>query len=187
MIYIGGSVSGGNFNPAVTATLIAIGEMEVTKGLIWMVAQCVGSVLGALAVELLIADSSIDDSIHYPNMETSNFKPFKGFVAEFFATFFLVYAVVSGIRLGKNELIIGTWVGMSLCFAINSIGGVTGAALNPCRRLGPALIGGKSFNKGWWVFYAGTFGGGLTAGLLANFVTHPKSSQQRAAGYESRK
>ncbi len=47
------------------------------------------------------------------------------------------------------------------------IGGpVTGAAMNPARHLGPALLGGGLQNL--WIYWVGPMAGGILAGLLYN-------------------
>jgi len=178
VIFIGGSVSGGHFNPAVTLPLLAIGEVAPVKAGIWVLAQILGSVMGGLMIHLLSPDGV---SIYgFPTLPAATTQG-KGFVLEMIATFLLCYAVVAGIRMGKNEHTIGVWVGMSLCLAINSIGPMTGASLNPCRTFGPALFEGDFFRRGWWLYYVGTLLGGFLGCFFANFVTHPKPAPKPIA------
>merc|ERR1740139_1098380 len=80
-------------------------------------------------------------------------------MAESFATFFLVFMVYStAIHVTKPKTeVYGLTIGGALGMAILSIGPITGAALNPWRVIGPALITGELFQPTYWygfVYYA---------------------------------
>lgn len=86
------------------------------------------------------------------------------FLYEFLATGFLVLIVWSLAIHGNNSTtLVGTCVGIYLTCGILCIGKWTGGALNPTRVFGPALVSGKLFDQGWWVYYLGPCLGGLTA------------------------
>ncbi len=50
--------------------------------------------------------------------------------------------------------------------------GISGAAMNPARFLGPALLGGGFEN--WWLYWVGPLVGGALAGLIYKYVMEEK-------------
>ncbi len=48
-IFVGGSISGGNFNPAVSVMMIAAGKLKPNEGICYIIAQLLGGML-ALAL-----------------------------------------------------------------------------------------------------------------------------------------
>lgn len=176
VIIVGGPISGGQYNPAVTLALLLTGDIAVIKGLMYMVAQSAGSLLAAVTLTAvkpaIIADSM---SLGFPELNPK-VSEIQGFILEFTATFFLVLAVYTGIRTNQNERTIALYVGgILLCF-IQAIGGLTGAALNPCRVLGPAIVTGKIFSRGGWVYYPATLLGGAAAGFFSSLFLHSDQS-----------
>jgi glycerol uptake facilitator-like aquaporin len=173
-ICLGGPISGGQFNPAVTVPLILTGDMPPVKGLLYIAAQCGGSLLaGFISLEMKWKGSKAF-GVGYPSYNASNATVLQAFLAEVTATFFLVLAVYTGIRTGRDEKTIGTWVGGILVAMVIAVGNISGASLNPCRTLGPALFsGGFTKQKANWLYYAGPITGGVAAGLLSSFVFHP--------------
>ena len=56
MVAAGGHISGGHFNPAVTAGMLATKRISVPDGIAYIIAQAVGAVLGAGAITLAYLD-----------------------------------------------------------------------------------------------------------------------------------
>lgn len=54
MIYFGGSISGGHFNPAVTSMFFAKGEIESTDAVMYIVAQVLGGVCAYLFYDRVV-------------------------------------------------------------------------------------------------------------------------------------
>lgn len=97
--------------------------------------------------------------------------------AEFFATFFLVFMVFATAVDSVNKtdaygFCIAGAVGMSAL----GIGSLTGGAMNPMRWLGPWIVGfwgchhGAQSGWGWLIYGVSTCAGGVTAGILYNWV-----------------
>jgi len=192
IIYVGGPVSGGHYNPAVTIPLMAVPDasgkrLNPALGGAMIGSQIAGSFLGAFLIYLLRPNNILDGQYGFPMVAMANEKVMKAFVFEFLATFFLSYAVVAGVKLGHNALTIGTWVGAILMLCINFMGKYTGASLNPCRTLGPAVFYGEFFQQtGWWIYYAATIVGGTCGGLFAGLFTHaePNWSNKNSQEYQ---
>lgn len=177
VIVMGGPISGGQFNPAVTLALLLTGDMPALKGILYIIAQSAGSLAAAivLAAAKPAAITSKTIELGFPIL-AENVTVMQGFLFEFTATFFLVLAVYTGVRTNQNEKTIALYVGgILLCF-IQAIGPYTGAALNPCRTLGPAILTGQILKRGGWIYYPATLFGGVTAGFFSSLFVHSDES-----------
>ena len=52
-------------------------------------------------------------------------------------------------------------------------GPLTGAAMNPSRHFGPALVQGEW--KDAWIYWAGPITGGVLASIVHNYIFIPRS------------
>ncbi|MFM1860882.1 MAG: hypothetical protein RLY80_471, partial [Actinomycetota bacterium] len=77
-----------------------------------------------------------------------------GFLAEVIGTAFLLF-VIFGVAVDKRSSIsklAGLPIGLTITAIIFSVGPITGAALNPARWFGPALISGDWSNAWLYIF-----------------------------------
>jgi len=98
-----------------------------------------------------------------------------GVLLELILTFFLVFtvfAVAVDERAPKN--IYGFAIGLVLTFDILAGGPISGAAMNPARALGPALVSG--FWDNHLVYWLGPLLGGMAAALIYNYLLLEKKS-----------
>jgi len=81
-------------------------------------------------------------------------------------TFFLVWVIFATAvdPEGAFGKIAGLAIGFVILMDIMMGGAFTGAAMNPARSLGPALVSGTW--KGWWVYWVGPVAGGIVAASL---------------------
>jgi MIP family channel proteins len=180
MIGVGGRVSGGHFNPAVSVTLIITGDVQAMQGGVWIACQFVGGILGGLVLwlfEVRHVDDDLPKNYGIPKLnkgmkDKKGKSQFLGFFAEFIATFFLVFAVVAACRLKKSATVTGAWVAMTVFFGILTAGPMTGGCLNPARYLGPAMFEKQLFKNRAWIYYVGPIVGGIVGGLAAQFGSH---------------
>jgi glycerol uptake facilitator-like aquaporin len=100
----------------------------------------------------------------------SDFTVGQGLIIEGVLTFFLVWVVfaTSVDRDGAYGKIAGLAVGFAVIMGVMVAGPFTGAAMNPARSFGPALVGG------YWsqelMYWVGPLAGGAIAGLLYELV-----------------
>ncbi|MCA1670201.1 MAG: aquaporin, partial [Thermomicrobia bacterium] len=89
------------------------------------------------------------------------------FLAEVIMTFFLMF-VVFGTAVDERgpRAIASLAIGLTITMDIFVGGAATGAAMNPARHFGPALVGGYWAN-GWLWWVAPILGALLAAGLYA--------------------
>lgn len=172
-----GALSGAHFNPAVTAGFVATGRMTPVRGAMYVGAQLVGAVLASLIVGYLFGREIVAAGTP---VVADNVAPFGGVVLELVATFFLVL-VVFGTAVDERapKSIFPMAIGLTVALDIMAIGPITGAAMNPARAFGPALIGGEW--KTHWVYWVGPLAGGVLAAFLQHrFLMGPAPSLETA-------
>jgi glycerol uptake facilitator-like aquaporin len=98
----------------------------------------------------------------------------QGIALEAIFAFFLVSAVFGTCVNADSPRIGGFGIGLALMFDVLVGGSITGAAVNPARAFGPALISGNWVSQG--VYWVGPIVGGLLAAVLWEYVLLPRSA-----------
>lgn len=164
-----GGVSGGHFNPAITVAAAVLRRIDPIDAVVYILAQLSGGVLGALLVKGILLDEG--RAGHYGAAAVSPLLGgnFQGMLVEGIGTFLLVLAVCA---VAFNPRARRDWaplaIGLTLGFVVMIFGPLTGAAVNPARWFGPALIG-NSFG-GTWPYIVGPLLGSLLAAAFYRFV-----------------
>lgn len=172
LIVMFGVVSGGHFNPAVTLAALAIRRIKPIDGVIYMLAQLSGGVLGALLTKGLLLDEG--RAANWGATEVSGMLAgnFAGSIVEMIGTFVLVLVILTAVYSEKS---FKEWaplaIGMTLGFAVMVAGPLTGAGFNPARWFGPALVSGEW--GGVWPYLVGPIVGSLLATGVYRFVLEP--------------
>jgi len=167
-----GHVSGCHVNPAVTAGLIVGQKVGVCKGVLFMVCQCVGAVVGAAVLYAVVPTTVRGAASLGCTGISSSISVGQGFGIEFMITLVLVLVVFAAAADDNNKdnvkgsapLAIGLSITTCHLFAIP----LTGSSMNPARSLGPSVVVGCWANH--WVYWAGPILGGISAGLLYQLV-----------------
>jgi aquaporin Z len=168
MVSAVGHISGGHFNPAVTFGFLVARRMAPTLAGAYLVAQLLGATLAMLALRALYPDSAeLDNGVPVPgaNVETG-----AAIGIEAILTFFLVWVVFATAAdpRGTFKSIAGLAIGLTITMDILIGGPLTGAAMNPARSFGPALI--QNVWDDFWVWYVGPVVGGVLAALAYEFL-----------------
>jgi aquaporin Z len=170
MVSVTGHISGGQVNPAVTIALWAAGKIGTQRGALLIVAQLVGAVMGALLLRYVVGDAAFDGGGAGAPALAPGLAVGKGIVLEAILTFFLVF-VVFGTAVddkGPWNKTAGFTIGLTIAFDILAFGPLTGAAMNPARWFGPALVGGQWADALVWI--VGPIAGAIIAGVLYTAV-----------------
>lgn len=186
-VVVAGPYSGAHLNPAVTLGLAIAGKFAWAKVAGFMLAQLLGSMLGALLVWVVYynhlnctgdPDTCLAVFCTGPAIHNRTFN----FLSEVVGTFVLVFVVFyfTGGELGteKTPIGLGSLGALPVAFLVWAIGlglgGTTGYAINPVRDLGPRLAhavlpfsgkGGSNWRYAW-VPVLGPLAGGAVAALL---------------------
>ena len=166
MVTAVGHISGGHFNPAVTLSMLVTGRISPAEALRYWVSQLAGATAAALVL-LAIFPSAVTDAINLgvPAVGGHGISTGNALVAEIVGTFFLVF-VIYGVAVDKRgafSILAGLPIGLIISIGVLAVGAVSGAAFNPARWFGPALVSGTFDN--FWVWIVGPAIGATLAGL----------------------
>ena len=133
MVYAGGHVSGGHYNPAVTLGLWMRGRCDTTDVAPYWVAQIVGALAAAFATKFIVGPTDVAIG---PRIGPA-------LLAEFLFTFALVYVVlnVATSKASMGNPFYGAAIGMTVMAGAFSVGMVSGAAFNPAVAIGISTMG----------------------------------------------
>ncbi|HYS72951.1 MAG TPA: MIP family channel protein [Thermoplasmata archaeon] len=175
-------VSGGHFNPAVTFGALVSRQISPRLAGVYWIAQLLGGVGGA-AMLALIFPQNVWQGYHLgtPALGTAASVGWDvgvgtGILVEAVLTFFLVFVIFgTGIDpKGSFNAVGGFAIGLTISIDIMMGGPLTGAAMNPARWFGPAIVSG--FFDNWYVYWVGPLIGGAIAALLYRYVFLENSS-----------
>jgi aquaporin Z len=159
-----GAISGGHFNPAVTLGAWVGKKIGTGMAGAYVIAQCVGGIAGAWAIGTFVpADAAHGFRLGTPMLSPSATE-MQGMCMEAILTFFLVLVVYGTAIDARAPKVGGLFIGLTIVVGVLVGGPVTGAAMNPARHLGPALMTGMFDHA--WIYWAGPLLGGLVAGLV---------------------
>ena len=164
MVSATAGISGGHLNPAVTIGLLAARKIDPMSALQYVIAQCLGAIVGAILIIVTVPPAIVSATrLGIPALGLG-VTPFMGLIAEIILTFFLVF-VVYGTAVSKHApKMSGLFIGLTVTLDILVGGPLTGAAMNPARHLGPALVSGNFENI--WLYWVGPVIGGILAAVL---------------------
>lgn len=162
--YAYGPISGTHINPAVTIGLLIGRQIEIGSAIGYIVAQCIGGIAGAAALNFVLGANagSLGATVPAEGIGTA-----QAFLLEFLLTFFLVNAIYHTAVSGNSGQFAPIAIGLTLTFCILMGGPVTGASLNPARSLGPALFStAPTAMSSLWIYLLACPLGGIAAAVL---------------------
>ena len=156
MIYAGGHISGGHFNPAVTLGVWIRGKLDNKDLLPYMLYQTAGAVVAALLVYYVMPVSE---------PQPRNLALIPELIAEFLFTFALVFVVLNSATSKDNSgnSFYGLAIGFTVLAGAFAVGGVASAAFNPAVAVGISMMGMSLWSK-IWVYLVANLLGGAVAG-----------------------
>jgi aquaporin TIP len=162
-----GQVSGGHFNPAVTLSMLATGQIAITRAISYIIAQVLGATAGAGVLTLIFpALGPMGRNNPGVNLGLPGLGPdvslSGALIMEAVMTFFLVLVIFGTVIDPRGPKAIAPLaIGLIITMDILTGGRITGAAMNPARALGPAIVQQDFTN--WWIYWVGPIIGGLIA------------------------
>jgi aquaporin Z len=178
--YAFGHISGGHFNPAVTAGLWAGGRFPMNEILPYWASQVLGAISGAGMLYLIaVSAPSFDPTAGFASNGFGEHSPggyslASGAIAELLLTamFLLIILGVTGKKAPAGFAPIAIGLALTLIHLISIP--VTNTSVNPARSLGPAV-----FAPGWaleqvWLFWVAPFAGAIAAGFFNRWLNEEK-------------
>ncbi len=155
MVYSGGHISGGHYNPAVTLAVWLRGKHNVEGVIPYWLAQLAGGAVAALIV-IAIMGKPTAPAVHAigPSL-----------VVEVLFTFALAWAVLNSATAKGTEgnSFYGLAIGFTVFAGAVSVGAISGGAFNPAVGLGVFLMGLESLSQLGLYVGADLAGGALAA------------------------
>jgi aquaporin Z len=171
------TISGGHLNPAVTVGLLVTRRIDPVSAAAYIATQLVAACLAALLVKLLFPPQAVRGALLGVPVIASSVTLGQAIGLELILTFFLVSAVFGTVVSPDAPRVAGFGIGLVLLFDILVGGPLTGAAMNPARAFGPALVAGEWV--GHLAYWIGPIIGGILAALLWQYVLLPRAPQRR--------
>ena len=160
MIYAGGHISGGHYNPAVTLAVAIRGRCPWGDVPFYMIAQFAAAIAAVIVVPIAKGN---------PAVGLKTFETVPTLLAEFLFTFALAYVVlnVATSKRTAGNSNYGLAIGFTVLAGAYAVGDVSGGAFNPAVAV--ALAVWKVFTPtAIWMYLVANFLGGALAGFAFN-------------------
>jgi aquaporin Z len=173
MVFAGGHVSGGHYNPAVSTAVLLRGKMSLREYAPYIVVQLVAGALAGLVIIALGYDPATP-------IRTAGIGSM--LVVEFLFTFALAYVVlnVATARDTEGNSFYGLAIGFTLATGIFATGSISGGAFNPAVAFGATIMGIFTWSHIWIYLVANLLGGAAAAGAFRLTQPVEQPSQLRA-------
>lgn len=167
-----GHVSGAHFNPAVTIGVWIAQKIRSSDALAYIGTQLAGAAAGAALLRVAIPETVWRQpgiNLGTPGIP-GGISNGQAVLIEAMLTFFLVWVVFATAvdTEGAFSKIAGLAIGFVVMMDIMMGGPFTGAAMNPARHFGTAVVSWTW--KSWWVWWIGPVAGGIVAAALYDGV-----------------
>jgi aquaporin Z len=160
MIYAGGHISGGHYNPAVTMGALVRGRIGLGDAVPYWIAQVVGGVVAGVIARAVVNPLTVK------TLTLSGHAEAAAAVVELLITFALCYVMLN-VATSKDQPgngFFGLAIGFTVTAGAFAVGGISGGAFNPAVTLGAATAGLFAWST-IWVYIVVQLGAGIAAGL----------------------
>jgi glycerol uptake facilitator-like aquaporin len=145
---------------------------------VYWVAQLVGAILAAYTLKAAVGVVSPEAfaAAQSTGVLTEQF-PYYAVAIEALLTFFLLNTILHTDVAGKRGPMTGWAIGTTLAIGILAGGPLTGAAMNPARAFGPAVVAGAAGNGMMYlIYFVGPFLGAAVAVGIYRLLNTPDAS-----------
>jgi len=155
MVFAGGHISGGHYNPAVSLAVMIRGKLGAGEWLGYTAAQLAAGAAGGLAACGLVGRG-------HPGTTAGTGKIL---IAELLFTFALAYVVLSvaTARNSEGNSYFGLAIGFTVTAGAFAVGGISGGAFNPAVALGVSILGRFAWHQLWIYVVAALTGAAIAA------------------------
>jgi len=168
MIYAGGHISGGHFNPAVTLACLLRGACTMKDAIPYWIAQFAAGIVAAIVVGILgyKVGNGVEGAPEAAAAAIGGAKIIPAFIAEFLFTFALAWVVLNTATSkdtdGNSNYALA--IGFTVLTGAYAVGSISGGAFNPAVALGAGVMKLISFGT-IWIHLLADFAGGAVAAI----------------------
>lgn len=191
LVYSTASLSGANINPAVTSALMATRRISLTKGILFIIAQCAGASLGCGLVTAVLPEGYLYDDkmpIGYNSVDTKNGFTLGGaFLGEMIGTSILMFTVMAAIDSNQAKAadhiskLAPLSIGIAVFLAHLVLVPVTNCSINPARTFGASIAAGDWSDH--WIFWLAPISGAVITAFAYDLLFDERPDQTNCAGY----
>src|SRR3984957_19334553 len=162
LVYAGGHVSGGHYNPAVTLAVWLRGRCAAKDVVPYWISQILGALIASQVVLYLKGS---------PVVTPAEIKIVPALVAEFIGTFALCYVVlnVATAKATAGNSFYGLAIGFTVVVMAFALGGISGDAFNPAIATGITVMHVEKVAN-FWIYIVGDFAAAALAALVFKFL-----------------
>lgn len=160
MVFAGGHISGGHYNPAVSLAAYIRGRLGLIDLACYAAAQLLAGIVAAFVARYIVP-------VDPEQFTIANSDLLRAFLAELLLTFALAYVVlnVATSHDHPNNSFYGLGIGLTVLAGAVAVGGISGGAFNPAVGAGVVVAGIASVNV-LWIYLVATLAGGAAAGVV---------------------
>jgi len=162
MVYAGGHISGGHYNPAVTIAVWLRGRCSTADVPAYLVAQILGATAAAFLTRYLKGE---------PTVSPIEIAVVPALIAELVGTFALAYVVlnVATAKATSGNSYYGLAIGFTVMTMAFALSGISGGVFNPAVAVGGTVMHlVKAANL--WVYLAANCAAGALAAITFKFL-----------------
>jgi aquaporin Z len=166
MVFAGGHISGGHYNPAVTLGVLIRGKVKPLDVVPYWIAQFVAAAVAALLTSKILR-AGVPVTAILP-------KTGPALLAEFLFTFALVYVVLNTATAEgtSGNSFYGLAIGMTVMTGAFAVGDISGGAFNPAVALGISVLGISSWSN-IWIYLLADFAAAAVAAVVFLMINPP--------------
>ena len=166
MIFAGGHISGGHYNPAVTLGVLLRGKVTINDAVGYWVVQVAAGIVAAIAVMIMkpaMPAEALNGSLDLV----------PALLAEFLFTFALVYVVlnVATAKGTEGNSFYGFAIGFTVVAGAYAVGSVSGGAFNPAVAVGGSIMNIFAWGN-IWIYLVAQLAAGAVAAFAFRYL-HP--------------
>ena len=162
LVYMGGYISGGYYNPAVTLAVLLIKKISPDDATKYMISQVAGGFVAAIAYSMIVGGNFV------PSIG-SNANTISAILVETLFTFLLASVVlhVGVTDKTKGNDYFGLAIGVTILAAATAGGPISGGVFNPAVAVGPMIFDINHLNvNNLFIYLLGPFLGGYLASVV---------------------
>lgn len=164
MVYMGGHISGGHYNPAVSLAAMMRGALPSSQYASYVIAQIAGALAAALITYVITGKT-------FAPVPGADATTLAALLVEILYTFALCLVVLNTAvsKRTQGNSYYGLAIGFTVVVAAFAGGGISGGAFNPAVGIGPTIVhaamGGGSVSA-LWLYIVGPLAGGALAAMV---------------------